>query len=188
MKKKSLRHVAAGHKGGCTRWRRHREPTLKDYLLARISVKKSGCWEWLLGKDKDGYGHAAYKGKGMSAHRASFKAFKGPLLKGKLIRHKCDNTSCINPEHLIQGTHKENMQDMYERNLVGVERIRRSSRKTGLKYGKRRFSKMSREGHRILSSKAAIARWSKMSIKERKLALIDVTHARLAKQKKVNAI
>ena len=34
---------------------------------------------------------------------------------GKVIRHKCDNPRCINPEHLEPGSYKDNMQDMKER-------------------------------------------------------------------------
>lgn len=32
-----------------------------------------------------------------------------------VVRHTCDNRKCINPEHLVPGTHRENMKDMVER-------------------------------------------------------------------------
>lgn len=44
---------------------------------------------------------------------------KGLLLndiKGLVVRHKCDNTRCINPDHLIIGTHADNVQDKVDRN------------------------------------------------------------------------
>lgn len=42
------------------------------------------------------------------------------LIKGKVVRHMCDNPRCINPEHLELGTHKENSQDMVKRGRSGV--------------------------------------------------------------------
>ena len=39
-------------------------------------------------------------------------------IKGLVVRHKCDNPRCINPEHLEIGTHKDNSQDAINRNRV----------------------------------------------------------------------
>jgi hypothetical protein len=41
--------------------------------------------------------------------------FVGPIPKGKVVRHTCDNPSCINPEHLKLGSQPQNIQDMVER-------------------------------------------------------------------------
>jgi hypothetical protein len=40
------------------------------------------------------------------------------LPKGTLLRHTCDNRQCINPDHLIPGTPKENSRDMVDRGRV----------------------------------------------------------------------
>jgi hypothetical protein len=60
----------------------------------------------------DGYGEFYYNGKVLKAHRASWMAHKGPIPPGKQILHWCDNTFCINPEHLFVGTQIDNMRDM----------------------------------------------------------------------------
>lgn len=42
-------------------------------------------------------------------------AFKGEIPVGMVVRHTCDNKLCINPDHLILGSCKDNSQDMVER-------------------------------------------------------------------------
>jgi hypothetical protein len=40
---------------------------------------------------------------------------KGDIPEGLILRHTCDNRKCINTQHIITGTHKENSQDMVRR-------------------------------------------------------------------------
>lgn len=68
------------------------------------------CWEWIGCKDKNGYGFITSK-ISRRAHRISYLLhFEDP--KEMHVLHKFDNTSCVNPNHLFLGTHKDNMQDM----------------------------------------------------------------------------
>jgi hypothetical protein len=38
-----------------------------------------------------------------------------PLTPGQIVRHTCDNPACVNPHHLVAGTHAQNVDDMIVR-------------------------------------------------------------------------
>lgn len=75
------------------------------------------CWEWNgnCSSDKNGYGSLGVKGVSHRIHRLSYELFVGEIPPGQLIRHKCDNPPCMNPEHLEPGTVRQNAIDMLER-------------------------------------------------------------------------
>lgn len=83
-------------------------------LLTRHEKAEDGCWCWT-GYTDGRYGLISIKGKEEKAHRASYSHFKGPIPEGMVVRHRCDNTKCINPDHLVLGTQFDNMRDMVER-------------------------------------------------------------------------
>lgn len=72
------------------------------------------CVLWPFKTDKDGYGWFSCNGE-KRAHRVSYSFHKGQITDGLHVLHKCDNPSCVNPNHLFLGTHKQNMQDMVEK-------------------------------------------------------------------------
>jgi hypothetical protein len=89
----------------------------EDYSKIKYEVnKETGCWEVPnRAKNKDGYPVARIKGKLDTLYRHFYVRYKGKIPKGNVIRHTCDNRLCCNPEHLIPGTQKENVDDMLER-------------------------------------------------------------------------
>jgi hypothetical protein len=78
------------------------------------TVTESGCWEFDGNRTGDGYGSVYIEGSMRPAHRISYEHHHG-LLGGLLVRHKCDNPPCVNPDHLEPGTNAENMADMVAR-------------------------------------------------------------------------
>jgi hypothetical protein len=65
---------------------------------------------------RNGYYEVYYKGKAHGLHRVVYMLFKGEIPKGKCICHKCNNSLCINPDHLYAGSRKDNTQDMIKSN------------------------------------------------------------------------
>lgn len=65
------------------------------------------------------YGKRMYKGKVERSHRVAYCESNNIELddiKGLEVRHTCDNPKCINPEHLLIGTHQDNQDDKVLRN------------------------------------------------------------------------
>lgn len=105
-----------------------------------IPEPNSGCWLWFGANNKQGYGTFWCDGKSHKAHRVSYQLERGDLQPHLDLLHRCDNPCCVNPEHLKQGTTRDNVLDMWAKNRgtrsvgerngnsrllrAGVERIR----------------------------------------------------------------
>jgi hypothetical protein len=87
----------------------------------KYTVKENDCWNCIShGVDSNGYPVSFINKKRQRLYRYMF--IKNALADGVdlpdefVVRHTCDNRLCINPKHLIIGTHQQNVQDRVSRN------------------------------------------------------------------------
>lgn len=83
------------------------------------------CLIWPGAIDKDGYGVLSKRpGDGsrrkVYAHRWVWEAANGPIPKGMVVRHKCDNRPCHRLSHLELGSVADNNRDAVERGHMGA--------------------------------------------------------------------
>lgn len=84
-------------------------------------VDKNGCHICTSHASRNGrYFGIVRNGKHHMLHRFIFEQQNGTIPKGLVVRHKCDNTKCINLDHLELGTVGDNNRDTSRRGRCNV--------------------------------------------------------------------
>lgn len=88
--------------------------TTDDRLWAKVSYDEpSKCWLWTGSLTKSG-GYAQFRldGHPVRVHVLMLELSLGrPLLPGMCSLHSCDTPACVSPEHLFEGTRRDNNKD-----------------------------------------------------------------------------
>ena len=99
------------------------EPLIERFDKKYIPEPNSGCWLWLGGvhftRGGGPYGaignERGFKPVMLSAHRAAYQLYKGDIPVNFDVDHTCQNTLCVNPEHLQAITHQNHAQLTWNR-------------------------------------------------------------------------
>lgn len=94
----------------------------RQRLMAKVTVNEAphprlGTHCWNHGgapANTDGHRYLWYSHDGVTdtlAHRVSYRVHHGEIPEGLLVRHKCGNPACVNPDHLELGSNQDNMND-----------------------------------------------------------------------------
>ncbi len=91
----------------------------RERFFAKVGPETvTGCKEWMGKRDTLGYGTfcSLEISRYLKAHRVAWVLSNGPIPRDRpVIRHSCDNPSCVNPAHLTPGTQTQNVMDAVSR-------------------------------------------------------------------------
>lgn len=91
--------------------------------------KSKDCWIWMGATQSSGHGRLKIGGKAVLAHRVAYFLANGRLPRKRYVCHRCNNASCVNPDHLYAGTPRQNVLDSIRAGTHRPPRFNRSGAK-----------------------------------------------------------
>ena len=105
-------HWIRGRKGQSLTAKSQYEKTEQERFAEKYTVQPNGCWHWNSSRSSNPRANLFYfRGRPITAYRASYIMFVGEIPDGMLVCHSCDNGLCVNPQHLWVGTYSDNNRD-----------------------------------------------------------------------------
>jgi hypothetical protein len=80
-----------------------------DKESSKIFYNGTRCWMF---PSRQRYGLVWFVDGYLRANRAAWIISHGEIPRGLFVLHHCDNSRCVNPDHLFLGTQKDNVSDM----------------------------------------------------------------------------
>lgn len=84
--------------------------TIQERFFSKV-LKTETCWVWQANKLPTGYGLFRIGDSMQRAHRVAYRLTYGSFPEKLQVLHKCDNPSCVRPDHLWLGTNTDNVRD-----------------------------------------------------------------------------
>lgn len=99
-----------------------REP-IERFNEKYIVDENTGCWNWKGSLNNKDYGNFRLGNKVIKAHRFSYEYYVGPLDNSLQICHQCNNSKCVNYNHLRQDTRSSNALDMTKIKTLNTQKL-----------------------------------------------------------------
>lgn len=168
----------------------HRKPrrTVAERFWSKVKIgSPDECWPWLGYKRERGYGRIYVNGRERPVARVAWSlANDRAWPEGMEACHTCDNTQCVNPDHIFPGTHTDNMQDCLVKGRKNAPRGERHGSRThpervprGARNGARMHPERMPRGSRHGCAKLTEA---KVDAIRRRYAAGGITHQDLARE------
>ena len=104
-----------------------RETKRRFWEKIAVPADENSCWEWTAYRAAKGYGRFKLDGRMQGAHRVAWRLVNGDIPEGEgahgtCVLHRCDNPSCVRPDHLFLGTNADNVRDRNEKGRQARQR------------------------------------------------------------------